>query len=109
MKFFFTLILGIAGISSLYSADLAPRPNILYFYVDDMGWGSIGPNGQAERKAKGLPYVRTPHLNRLAAKGVNFRRGYGCHVCSPARSTPFSPCSDRPFRVFHVLGEKANS
>ena len=26
---------------------------------------------------------------------------------SPA--TPFSPCSDRPFRVFHVLGEKANS
>ena len=28
------------------------RPNILYFYVDDMGWGSIAPNGQAERKAK---------------------------------------------------------
>ena len=87
MKFFLTLILGIAGISSLYSADPAPRPNILYFYVDDMGWGSIGPNGQAERKAKGLPYVRTPNLNRLAAKGVNFRRGYGCHVCSPARSS----------------------
>lgn len=87
MKFLLILILGITGISSLYSADPAPRPNILYFYVDDMGWGSIGPNGQAERKAKGLPYVRTPNLNRLAAKGVNFRRGYGCHVCSPARSS----------------------
>ena len=24
----------------------AERPNILYFYVDDMGWGSIGPNAQ---------------------------------------------------------------
>ena len=65
----------------------APRPNILYFYVDDMGWGSIGPNGQAERKAKGQPYVRTPNLDRLAAAGLNFPRGYGCHVCSPARSS----------------------
>jgi arylsulfatase A-like enzyme len=63
------------------------RPNILYFYVDDMGWGSIGPNGQADRKAKNLPYVRTPNLDRLAARGVNFTRGYGCHVCSPARSS----------------------
>lgn len=63
------------------------RPNILYFYVDDMGWGSIGPNAQAERKAAGLPYVRTPNLDRLAAEGLNFTRGYGCHVCSPARSS----------------------
>jgi len=63
------------------------RPNILYFYVDDMGWGAIGPNGQAERKAKGLPHVLTPHLDRLAAEGVNFTRSYGCTVCSPARSS----------------------
>ncbi|QEF98215.1 Arylsulfatase [Stieleria maiorica] len=65
----------------------APRPNILYFYVDDMGWGSIGPNGQSERRAKNLPSVRTPNLDRLAAQGLNFTRGYGCHVCSPARSS----------------------
>jgi len=65
----------------------AKRPNILYLYVDDMGWGSIGPNGQAERKALGKPYVLTPNLDRLANAGVNFRRGYGCTVCSPARSS----------------------
>ena len=68
-------------------ADEIQRPNILYFYVDDMGWGSIGPNGQAQRKADNQPYVRTPNLDRLAAEGVNFLRGYGCHVCSPARSS----------------------
>ncbi|MCS7469740.1 sulfatase-like hydrolase/transferase [Stieleria sp. ICT_E10.1] len=73
------------GVSSLI-AD-APRPNILYFYVDDMGWGSIGPNGQADRRAKNLPSVRTPNLDQLAARGLNFTRGYGCHVCSPARSS----------------------
>ncbi len=63
------------------------RPNILYFYVDDMGWGSIGPNAQAARKARNLPSVRTPNLDALAKQGVNFSRGYGCHVCSPARSS----------------------
>lgn len=68
-------------------AEAPPRPNILYFYVDDLGWGSIGPNGQHQRKAKGLPSVRTPNLDRLAAEGINFVRGYGCHVCSPARSS----------------------
>ena len=65
----------------------AERPNILYLYVDDLGWGSIGPNGQAERKSAGKPYVITPNLDRLAEQGINFTRGYGCTVCSPARSS----------------------
>ena len=65
----------------------AELPNILYLYVDDLGWGSIGPNGQAERKAAGKPHVLTPNLDRLAEQGINFTRGYGCTVCSPARSS----------------------
>lgn len=77
----------ITGTTTRLSAADAVRPNILYFYVDDMGWGSIGPNGQAERRAKNMPSVRTPTLDQLAAEGINFTRGYGCHVCSPARSS----------------------
>lgn len=84
IQIFASIIL--AGVVSATAANPS-RPNILYFYVDDMGWGSIGPNGQAERKAKGLPYVLTPNLDRLAAAGVNFTRSYGCTVCSPARSS----------------------
>lgn len=76
-----------AGLLLASFAFGAERPNILYLYVDDLGWGSIGPNGQAERKARGEPYVLTPNLDRLAAGGVNFRRSYGCTVCSPARSS----------------------
>ncbi|MCR9295329.1 MAG: sulfatase-like hydrolase/transferase [bacterium] len=63
------------------------RPNILYFYVDDMGWGAIGPNGQSARQSAGQAFVRTPNINELARRGINFTRGYGCHVCSPARSS----------------------
>ena len=36
-----TLLLTIA-LSNTSSAAEA-RPNILYFYCDDLGWGSIGP------------------------------------------------------------------
>ena len=78
------LCLNLAAISAV---ERPPRPNILVFYVDDMGWGSIGPNGQATRAQEGLPVVKTPNLDRLAADGVNFARGYGCTVCSPARSS----------------------
>lgn len=82
------LFLGLAGFAVLSPIQGEPaRPNILYFYVDDMGWGSIGPNGQAERRASGLPTVKTPNLDQLAAEGVNFTRAYGCTVCSPARSS----------------------
>ncbi len=81
-----TLLFVIVGIAASAGAE-APRPNILYLYVDDMGWGSLGPNGQAARKAAGLPSVLTPNLDRLAAESVNFSRAYGCTVCSPARSS----------------------
>lgn len=89
MKRLFILLLLIFRVMLVGDAPAAKpeRPNILFFYVDDMGWGSIGPNGQAARKAANKPYVLTPNLNRLAAEGVNFTRGYGCHVCSPARSS----------------------
>jgi arylsulfatase A-like enzyme len=75
-----------APLSSLH-AGTAVRPNILYLYVDDMGWGSIGPNGQDARRAAGKPWVKTPNLDRLAAEGINFSRAYGATVCSPARSS----------------------
>ncbi|NQZ56611.1 MAG: sulfatase-like hydrolase/transferase [Lentisphaeraceae bacterium] len=83
-----TLLCCLFTVFSLTSASAADKKtNILYVYVDDMGWGSIGPNGQAQRKADGKPYVLTPNLDRLAAQGVNFQRAYGCTVCSPARSS----------------------
>ncbi|MCP4815110.1 MAG: sulfatase-like hydrolase/transferase, partial [Planctomycetaceae bacterium] len=80
------LLLILLGVMFFSAAEAKP-PNILYFYVDDMGWGSIGPNGQAERRSAGLATVQTPNLDRLAKQGVNFTRGYGCHVCSPARAS----------------------
>lgn len=56
----------------------ATRPNILIFYLDDMGWAQPG--------AYGGKMAPTPNMDALAAGGMRFTQGYssGC-VCSPGR------------------------
>ena len=62
----------------LLAAASAAKPNILIFYVDDMGWAQPGCYG-----GKMAP---TPNMDALAAGGVRFTDGYssGC-ICSPGR------------------------
>lgn len=66
-----------ALLSSAHAADAA-KPNILIFYLDDMGWAQPG--------AYGGKMAPTPNMDALAAGGVRFTNGYssGC-VCSPGR------------------------
>ncbi|TLD68696.1 sulfatase [Phragmitibacter flavus] len=56
----------------------AERPNILLFFVDDMGFMDLG--------CYGSDLYRTPNIDRLAAQGTRFTRAYAAaHVCSPTR------------------------
>ena len=57
----------------------APRPNIVLIVADDLGYGDIGAYGQEK--------TRTPHLDRLAERGMVFTDFYsGSTVCAPSRS-----------------------
>lgn len=79
MKLFLLPLLLISVISPLYAtAADATKPNILIFYLDDMGWAQPG--------AYGGKMAPTPNMDALAASGVRFTQGYssGC-VCSPGR------------------------
>eukprot|EP00613_Pedinella_sp_CCMP2098_P069365 CAMPEP_0171915872 /NCGR_PEP_ID=MMETSP0993-20121228/14339_1 /TAXON_ID=483369 /ORGANISM="non described non described, Strain CCMP2098" /LENGTH=484 /DNA_ID=CAMNT_0012551093 /DNA_START=297 /DNA_END=1748 /DNA_ORIENTATION=+ len=58
----------------------APRPNIVFFLADDMGWGDLGSNDHT------LP-SETPHLDKLAAGGITFTDMHaGSSVCSVSRA-----------------------
>lgn len=72
MPFFLALLL------TASSALAVAKPNVLIFYIDDMGWAQPGCYG-----GKLAP---TPNIDALAASGVRFTDGYssGC-VCSPGR------------------------
>jgi len=56
----------------------ARPPNVVLFVADDQGWGDLGVSGNAN--------VRTPHIDRLAARGASFERFFVSPVCSPTRA-----------------------
>ena len=57
----------------------AERPNILFIFADDWGWGDLSCHGH--------PYVKTPNIDRLAAEGTDFTRfTVASGVCSPSRT-----------------------
>jgi iduronate 2-sulfatase len=63
----------------LASAADPAKPNVLFIAVDDLNdWiGSLG----------GHPQAKTPNMDALAARGVNFTRAYcASPVCNPSRS-----------------------
>lgn len=67
--------------SSVCVADGKPdsRPNIVVVLVDDLRWDDVGCSGH--------PFVRTPHIDRIAREGVRFRNAFcTTPLCSPVRA-----------------------
>lgn len=57
------------------------KPNIIYIVADQWRGDCLGLYGNAHP-------VMTPHLNQLAAEGINFSRAYAdCPICMPQRVT----------------------
>lgn len=68
----------------LSSASAAGKPNILFFFVDDMGWQDTSVPFHTAPTTLNRQY-RTPNMARLAKKGLLFTNAYACAICSPSR------------------------
>lgn len=62
----------------------ADRPNIVIFLVDDMGWTDTSVAFHTKPTELNQRY-HTPHMARLAARGVVFTQAYASALCSPSR------------------------
>jgi len=56
------------------------RPNFLVILVDDLRWDELGFMGH--------PYVKTPHIDRIAREGLRCRNAFVvAPLCSPSRAS----------------------
>lgn len=66
-------------VSLLQAAVKTEHPNIVVVLVDDLRWDEIG--------CMGHPFVRTPHIDRIAREGARFRNAFcSTPLCSPVRA-----------------------
>ena len=80
------LLLIVACLAAAPFAAAQSPPNIVLIVADDLGWGDLGVNFQNDRPTE--KRLRTPHLDRMAAGGVNLQRHYcAAPVCAPSRAS----------------------
>ncbi len=71
-----------AALPRLAAAEKDPprRPNVVFILTDDQRWDQMS--------CAGHKYLKTPHLDRLAAEGAHFRNMFvTTSLCSPSRAS----------------------
>jgi arylsulfatase A-like enzyme len=64
-------------------AAAAAKPNIVFILADDLGYTDVA--------CYGSKYYETPHIDRMASKGMRFTHGYTCAPnCAPTRAALMS-------------------
>ncbi len=76
------LILTASICGTVTAADA--RPNFVVIFIDDLGYGDIGPFGATLQK--------TPRLDRMAAEGMKLTSFYAAPVCSVSRAQLLTGC-----------------
>ena len=82
----------------LHAAEPPPpaKPNIVIIFIDDMGYGDIGPFGATKQK--------TPNLDRMASEGMKLTNFYAAPVCSVSRAQLLTGCYGARVSVPGVYG-----
>lgn len=76
MRLAFTLLAVV--VFGLPASAQAAKPNFVLIFIDDMGYGDIGPYGSKLNK--------TPNLDRMADEGMKLTSFYAAPVCSASRA-----------------------
>ena len=80
MKLLFKIKLLVLGflLAAVCSAGV-DKPNVIFILMDDMGYSDVSCYGATK--------VSTPHIDRMAAEGMQFTDFHtGASICSPSRA-----------------------
>jgi arylsulfatase A-like enzyme len=88
-------------LTTLGLSPAAAPPNIVIIFIDDMGYGDIGPYGATQQK--------TPNLDRMASEGMKLTSFYAAPVCSVSRAQLLTACYGPRIDVPGVYGPGAGN
>ena len=92
------MITTLTAISAM--AVAVEKPNILIFYVDDLGWQDV----QLNDLDAPCPY-ETPNIVKLAKAGMNITQGYSpAPTCAPSRAGIITGQHPAKLGFTHVTG-----
>jgi len=76
------------------------KPNVVFIFTDDQGWGDIG--------AFGHPHLKTPNLDGLARDGLRLTNFYvASPVCSPSRAAAITGLHAPETGIHYAMGGPA--
>ena len=79
MRYFVGLLACLfVGVNYGYCVSASNRPNFVVIFIDDMGYGDIGPFGSRLND--------TPNLYQLSSEGMRLTSFYAAPVCSASRA-----------------------
>jgi arylsulfatase A len=82
------------------AADPPPKPNVVFLYCDDAGYGDFGCYGNA--------VIHTPNVDRMAAEGTRFTDFYVAQgVCSASRTSLLTGCYPNRVGIVGALNPQA--
>jgi arylsulfatase A-like enzyme len=74
----FLLFSACSHVENKTSLNLKQKPNIIFIYLDDLGYGDVSSYGATE--------LSTPNIDFLANNGLKFTNGYATSAtCTPSR------------------------
>ena len=90
--------LGLVCVCSLLAND---KPNVIFIFADDLGYGDLGCYGH--------PNAQTPALDQLAKEGTRYTQAYVTGVtCCPSRTgamTGRHPARFAKYMANHGFGD----
>ena len=86
--------LALPGLAGSRAAQSAGKPlNILFIITDQQHAGALSCTGN--------PHVKTPNLDRLAARGVRFEKSYCTYpLCCPSRASLFASRMPHELQIY---------
>jgi len=74
------LFKGFSEVSARTGGDPESLPNVVFILADDLGWADLA--------CYGSDFYHTPHIDRLAERGIKFTNAYSANpFCSPTRAS----------------------